>query len=172
MSTVSSGVNSMAAVFTVDFWRAARRENASDPEQVGQGVGFTAVSGVLITAIAVGLAPLLGKHNLIDLMQKAFNFLLGPLGGLFFIGMFLSRCRARSAVSATLLGLAFGVLLAWGDQVLRISFSPYWAIALPCAVTVGAGAVAGLAEPPPERGTWLTWWAVVRRESPVPEENP
>src|SRR5205809_313762 len=61
MSTISSGVNSMAAVFTIDFWRA-RRQEATDPEQVRLGLWFTAVSGVLITAVAWGLTRLPGEY--------------------------------------------------------------------------------------------------------------
>src|SRR5262249_12268046 len=105
MSTISSGVNSMAAVFATDFVGASRRRQASDPEQVRLGLWFTALSGLAITAIAWGLTQLPEGINFIDLMQMAFNFLLGGLGGLFFIGMFLARCTARSAVPATLTGL-------------------------------------------------------------------
>src|SRR5204862_306847 len=69
MSTISSGVNSMAAVFTIDLYRPAHKTQVSDPERLRLGLWFTAISGLLITAIAWGLAELPGDHNFIDMMQ-------------------------------------------------------------------------------------------------------
>ncbi|HMC66919.1 MAG TPA: sodium/solute symporter [Gemmataceae bacterium] len=163
MSTISSGVNSMAAVFTIDFYQPAQPRKTSDPEQIRVGVGFTAVSGLLITAIAWGLTQLPGEHNFVDLMQKAFNFLLGPLGGLFLIGMFFPRCTTRSAIPATILGLGVGVLLAYWEQFFKEPFSPYWVIACSCGATLISAGLLGLTEPRRDRKRMagLTWRTLV-----------
>ncbi len=160
MSTISSGVNSMAAVFATDFVRPEQREQARGAEGARLGLRFTAVSGAIITAIAWALAQLPGEHNFIDLMQKAYNFLLGPLGALFFIGMFLPRCSARSATPATGVGLAVGLLLAYWKQLFREDFSPYWVIPCSAGASFAVAAVLGLFEP--RHPATLTWRAVVR----------
>jgi SSS family solute:Na+ symporter len=163
MSTISSGINSMAAVFARDFYRPAGPQGASDPEQVRVGLWFTAVSGIAITAVAWGLTFLEEDTNFIDMMQKAFNFMLGPLGGLFLIGMFLPRCTGRSAVPATVLGLIVGLLLAYWKELFGTAISPFWVIAWPVTATFGSAAVFGLFEPRRPAGSPppLTWRAVV-----------
>jgi solute:Na+ symporter, SSS family len=147
MSTISSGVNSMAAVFATDLYRKPNHQEASDPEQVQMGIWFTACSGTIITVVAWALANLPGDFNFIDLMQKAFNFMIGPLGVLFLIGMFLPRCRSRSAVVATLIGIAVGLTLAYWQQLFGSPVSPYWVI--PCSATaaLATGAILSMFEP-------------------------
>jgi SSS family solute:Na+ symporter len=172
MSTISSGVNSMAAVFTVDFFRQGKKEQVSDAEQIRLGAWFTAASGLAITAIAAGLAVLPGEHNFIDLMQKAFNFLLGPLGGLFFIGMFFPRCRSVSAVVSTVSGLVLGLLMAYSEQFFGVVISPFWVIACPCALTLVCAAVLALVEPPAAEATGpLTWRGVVNGQPKVAQKS-
>lgn len=161
MSTISSGVNSMAAVFAVDFVAGAKRLRTRDPEQVRLGFWFTALSGLAITALAWALTQLPAGINFIDLMQMAFNFLLGGMGGLFFIGMFLPRCTSRSAILATLTGLTSGFLLAYWKPLFGSDVSPYWVIACSCSVTVLSAAALSLLEPLSEKGSRLTWRSVV-----------
>ena len=162
MSTISSGVNSMAAVFATDLYRKHGRHPTSDPEQVQLGVWFTALSGTVITAAAWGLANLPGDFNFIDLMQKAFNFMIGPLGVLFLIGMFLPRCRSRSAVLATVVGIAVGLTLAYWQQIFGTAMSPYWVIPCSAAAALLTAAILSLFEPPVDPARPVpTWRAVV-----------
>lgn len=170
MSTISSGVNSMAAVFTVDFLRPKRSELATGPEQIRLGYWFSAVSGLLITGIAWGLTLLPGSFNFVDLMQKAFNFLLGPLGSLFFVGMFLPRCSARSVIPATVVGLGVGVLTAYWEQFFGSPFSPFWVIASAAAASFLSAAVLGLFEPAkPKAATEALSWRGVVNAPVVPQ---
>ncbi len=170
MSTISSGVNSMAAVFATDLYKPRQANKTTDPEQLRLGFLFTAVSGVVITLVAWGFAELPGKHNFIDLMQKAFNFMLGPLGALFLIGMFLPRCTSRSAIPATIFGLGVGVLLAYWEQLGKPLFgfdvAPYWVIPWSAAAPLVSAAILSLFEPSPDPSRPVATWRNVVSGSP------
>ncbi len=170
MSTISSGVNSMAAVFAIDLYRRNGNSTRKDPDQMQMGIWFTAFSGVIITLVAWALANLPGDFNFIDLMQKAFNFMIGPLGVLFLIGMFLPRCRSASAVAATMLGIVVGLSLAYWQQIFEpltgTSTSPYWVI--PCSVlaSLATGTLLSFFEPPVDPAKLVhTWQQVVAQKS-------
>jgi SSS family solute:Na+ symporter len=170
MSTISSGVNSMAAVFATDLYRK-RGQQASDPEQMQMGIWFTALSGTIITAVAWGLANLPGDFNFIDLMQKAFNFMIGPLGMLFLIGMFLPRCRSTSVVIATFIGIVVGLSLAYWEQVFKpiteTDMSPFWVIPCSAAASLATGVILSLFELPVDPAADIpTWWRVVGEKEP------
>jgi SSS family solute:Na+ symporter len=169
MSTISSGVNSMAAVFATDLYRKPGHRQASDPEQMQMGIWFTALSGTIITAVAWGLANLPGDFNFIDLMQKAFNFMIGPLGVLFLIGMFLPRCRSRSAVIATSLGIVVGLTLAYWQQLFASPMSPYWVIPCSALTSLAAATLLSFVEPPLDPATPVpTWTNVVHGKPDTP----
>lgn len=169
MSTISSGVNSMAAVFATDLYRKKGNREATDPEQMQMGIWFTAFSGTIITVVAWGLANLPGDFNFIDLMQKAFNFMIGPLGVLFLIGMFLPRCRSVSAVTATVVGIIVGLTLAYWQQIVKpftgADMSPYWVIPCSAMTSLATGVVLSLFEPPVDPAAPIpTWTKVVNEE--------
>lgn len=159
MSTIASGVNSMATVFTLDFYRRWRKSATSDTEQTSVGHWFTAASGVAITGLAFALDAVPGRHNIMDMMPKGFNCLLGPLGAMFFVGMFLPRCTSRSAIPATMVGAAVGVLLAYWEQFFGTRFSLFWVIPCSCVASFVSAAVLGLAEWKRQDGELggLTW---------------
>jgi SSS family solute:Na+ symporter len=172
MSTISSGVNSMAAVFAIDFCRSSQGETSSDPEQKRIGFWFTAVSGFFITAIAWGLTQLPGQQSFVDLMQKAFNFMIGPLGAMFLIGMFLPRCRSMSVVVATIIGFGVGLTLAYWDQLIRVlqiedrAVSPFWFIPCSLGASLVAAAILSLFEPAPSAGQAAQSWRSVVEQNP------
>jgi SSS family solute:Na+ symporter len=171
MSTISSGVNSMAAVFATDLYRKEDNRPASDHERMQLGVWFTALSGTVITAVAWGLANLPGDFNFIDLMQKAFNFMIGPLGMLFLIGMFLPRCRSRSAVIATSVGIGVGLSLAYWQQIFKpltdMEMSPYWVIPCSATASLATAALLSLFEPPLDPARPVPTWRHIVREGRI-----
>ncbi len=139
-------------------------------------------------------SPPVAAHaqNIMELMAKGFNMFLGPLAGLFFIGMFLPRSTSRSAIPAVFCGLAVSIVWSyWQELGLNLLFAgaapaggmlktfgidkllgpdagvPTFtlAISLPCVTTVLLGAVLGLLI---ERrgdhpGMQWTWYAIMRR---------
>lgn len=148
-------------------------------------------------AAAAEASPPVAAHaqNIMELMAKGFNMFLGPLAGLFFIGMFLPRSTSRSAITAVFCGLAvsivwnywqelglnyflegsatgglaqfFGIDKLLGPNGAVPTFT--LAISLPCVITVSLGAVLGLLieRGGEHSGSQWTWYAVMRR--PVPQ---
>jgi SSS family solute:Na+ symporter len=171
MSTISSGVNSIAAVMVRDFMRPWLKDRNAAAEEPNLGHWFTVASGCLITALAYAMAYL-PEVNFIDLMPKMFNWTIGPLGGLFFLGMFAPRCTSRIAVPATLTGLAVGLALAWWKELIGGEFSPFWVIPCACLATVSTGLLMTLFCPgvDSEKAREWTWRQVMRRDVGQPQE--
>lgn len=122
MSTISSGINSLATVLSLGADRTG-------PETGGSGSGrdhvtrarfMTLAAGLLITASAYGLDHVTGDRNIIEMMPSSFNCFTGSLGGLFFVGMFLPRANGRVAVAATLCGLAVSIATAYSQGFSRV----------------------------------------------------
>lgn len=189
MSSISSGINSVSAVLVTDIAPSGRANN-----NLTRARWLSLAIGVLVTALAAGLASLAEVHNITELMQKGFNIFLGPLAALFFIGMFLPRSTSRSAIPAVLFGLA--VSIAWSywrelrlpemladvlpdyalfqtlgiDKLVGAKASvPTFtlAIALPWATTVLTAFLLSLVveRPGKHRGRDWTWYAVMRRRT-------
>ncbi len=128
MQTLVSGVNSIAAVVTKDiFGRSGPEEGTSDRKQLLFARGLTFGVGLLCTFFAWAAASYMqshqGKFNIIDLLPR-FNMFLGPLGALFFIGMFLPRARARTALIAIGVALVVSTIWTWWLELLGVF---YWA---------------------------------------------
>lgn len=142
MSSIDSGVNSIATVLSVERQRSKEKRRVigdeSSPsnvehDHVASARWMTLVAGTFITVAAFGLSYLPAKWGIVDSMPRTFNAVTAPLGGLFLIGMFIPRASSRVAVTATLCGLAtsvgigyFGIIVnglrefgAFSDSVLQ-----------------------------------------------------
>ncbi|MBL9093327.1 MAG: sodium/solute symporter [Planctomycetaceae bacterium] len=127
MQTLVSGVNSMSAVVTKDlFGRSGPEEGVSDRKQLRFARVLTLGIGLLCTVFAWGAAAYMatneGRFNIIDLLPR-FNMFLGPLGCLFFIGMFLPRARARTALISSGVAVLVSGIWTWWLELARLV---YW----------------------------------------------
>lgn len=197
MSSVSSGVNSVAAVTTNDILTRLLPRWRERMTSVWFARGLSLCVGLLVTLLALGVAQIAHdpRRNIIDLMNKGFNMFLGPLAGLFFAGMFLPRCRTRSVVLGTVCGMAVSIVWSYWHEIglvlERVFAAGTWwwgllgyesdgrpkiptitmAISLPCVTSFLVSALAAwLWEPrAAHAGSRLTWLAVMRTD--VPEEQ-
>ncbi|MCA9222063.1 MAG: hypothetical protein KDA71_17160, partial [Planctomycetales bacterium] len=185
MSSIDSGINSIATVISVELDRTRQTKGASahaassavspttspQSNHVHFARVFTLAAGTFITFAAYGLNFLPNDWGIVDAMPRTFNAVTAPLGGLFLLGMFFPRVGGRAAVAGTILGLATslilgyfsklgGLLVAWGllsEAPGSISFT--WV--MPSALT--ATIVGGLLFSLFQRGTprplgGLTWF--------------
>ncbi|MBL9085385.1 MAG: hypothetical protein JNK76_26510 [Planctomycetales bacterium] len=132
MQTLVSGVNSMAAVVTKDiFGHAGPEEGTSDRKQLRFARMLTLGIGLLCTFFAWAAASYMasneGRFNIIDLLPR-FNMFLGPLGCLMFIGMFLPRVRARTALISIGVSLLISGIWTWWRELWGVV---YWLRATP-----------------------------------------
>lgn len=166
MSTLDSGVNSLSAVLTVDVFRRQGRVKGESNELRLARI-LTVLLGAIITFAAMGIDLLKGTRNtIIDILPAAFNWGVGPMGGMFFAGMFLPRCTARSVIPAAVIGTIVGLGTAWLKPVFNVPFTFAWVIPYSCLTTFLLAAVFSLFEPK-KKDEPLTWRNVVRS---VPEE--
>jgi SSS family transporter len=137
MSTVESGINSLAALVACDWLSAGERE-----VRKSRWMSVLLGLGVIGTSL---LVPYLGT-NVFDIIIKISGAFFGPLLGVFLLGMFVPRANASGAVA----GLAGGV--ATLVVVVLTPISPWWYGALTCVPTVAVGTLASfLFSPPPAR---------------------
>lgn len=180
MQTLESGVNSITAVVTNDIVPRLRQ---GKPRVLSE-LTFARVLTVVITAVVtlnawfVADRALHHSLTLVDMMPKFFNMFVGPLSGLFVIGMFLPRCTSRSAIPALFTGLLVSVGWSWFREIMTIWQSllattseptqrgptPFLAIALPWLTTVVTAFVLSylVERREPHSGEQFTWWAIVR----------
>lgn len=169
MSTIDSGVNSLSAVLTVDVFRR-RGGFADEKEELARARQFTVAFGILITflALAVGQLKANRGNSIIDILPAAFNWGVGPLGGLFFAGMFLPRCRPAAAIAATLVGSVVALVTALLKPVFGIPFSFAWVTPYGAGVTVVLAWVFSNVYPAPKTPVSWTWQQIVQEEEPGP----
>ncbi|MCY2962390.1 MAG: sodium/solute symporter [Planctomycetota bacterium] len=168
MQTLVAGVNSIAAVATNDLVMVDPA--AGERRQLRIARWLTVALGTVCMGFALGISYVSQEFemNIVDLMPKAFNLFLGPLAALFFIGMFIPRATARSALTAVGIAIVVSVIWSYWKPLTRSDYdlSPNWAIALPCLTGV---LLAGLLSLVIERGDdhagrQFTWSAVMRRD--------
>lgn len=136
MSTIDSGANSISTIVTVDFVRPLRRTPLTTPGELQLARILTASMGVIVVATTIGLYHLSKGTNIIDLCQRGFNCFLGPLGGLFVLGMFSRRATAGTVIPAVLVGEAVGIGGSYSVDLFDVQFSTHLVVPASWLATV------------------------------------
>ena len=118
MSTIDSGVNSWATVATVDFGRL--RKKPSTGNRVFQARVITLIVGLVVTVSAIYLDGLTGMDDILTILPKTFNSLVGSMGALFLAGMLFPRVSARAVWPAAFIGLAVALGVAYSRDLLQL----------------------------------------------------
>jgi Na+/proline symporter len=140
MSSLDSGINSVAAVLTIDVFRRLSKHNAESNELRLPRV-LTLVVGLVCTAVAWIMLSIPERYNIIGITARTFNCALGPLGAMFVVGMFVRRASQTAVVLAAGAGLAIAVCCAWWVEL-------NWALGLTDYATLEA-ATKSLSGPSP-----------------------
>ncbi|MGE3316554.1 MAG: sodium/solute symporter [Planctomycetaceae bacterium] len=166
MQTLESGVNSMAAVVSSDFINRFRTGGTRLISDLALARLLAVLVTAIVTLVACYIPILMQSHNIIEMMPKMFNMFLGPLAALFFIGMFLPHCSARTAVPAVLCGIAVSVIWSWWKEIFGTTSPTFTlAIALPCTTSVLTAAILGVVfEGTSAKDRGYSWWAVMKRQ--------
>ena len=104
MSTLSSNINSVAAVITSDFYKTlSKKQNPKHSMSIARW------SGVIVGILGIGMALILATWNIASLWDQ-FNTFLGLLtagmGALFIMGIFFPRISGNAALIGTFGGIA------------------------------------------------------------------
>lgn len=197
MQTLVSGVNSMSAVATEDLLpNKGPQRTAVEAERRKLLVARTLTIGIglFCTAAACGVAwiALNKSKGIYDLLPRTFNWMLGPLASLFFVGMFIPRATRRSMLPAVILALVVSFCWSWWEQLFGVEQQWYvdlfnrsarqgeaiqgpsimWAIAMPCLLSCGtAWLLSRFLDPDIDHpGRAYSWREVMKRPAPVEEK--
>lgn len=154
MSSLDSGMNSISTVATVDFYHRFCKTKPDPKTELFVARLITFVAGCVSVAICVMLAAISEEKrgNITDVTNNLNTFIVGGLGGLFFIAIFQRRCTGPQAIASAMLGMMVGLVLGWGHYwemygvikpAVPIKFSWMWIIPISSLVTLASGAILG-----------------------------
>lgn len=113
MSTISSGMNASATVFTVDIYKRYFKPELSDKSNLRVLHIGTVAFGLL--GMGTGIA-MIGVKSLLDIWWELSGIFAGGMLGLFLLGIISRRTKSHEAFTATLIGI---VVILW------MTFSTY-----------------------------------------------
>ncbi|MCH1510439.1 MAG: sodium/solute symporter [Akkermansiaceae bacterium] len=141
-STISSSLNSVATAFTTDVYGRLLKPKSSDQERLRVAKRMVIVLGVVGIGVSSYLA-MIKTDEVFMLFNRFIGFALGPLGGLFALGIFSKRPNGL----AGLLALVFGVITVTVTYFLNeagiIDLIPLLYGAIGFLSTLGSGLVLG-----------------------------
>jgi SSS family solute:Na+ symporter len=114
MSTLDSSLNTSATVWAVDFYKKKVNPQADDKKQLAITRWTTIIIGVIGTTAALAMIQ---AKTVLDIWWQISAVFGGGMLGLFLLGLLVSRANARSALIATLLGIA---VVAWGGLLPKL----------------------------------------------------
>nr|WP_295377705.1 sodium:solute symporter [Pseudoxanthomonas sp.] len=144
MSTLSSIINSVSTLASVDFYEKLVRN--PDPKK---SVVFAEVIGVLVGLVGIGFALILSRydiHSLFDVSIELAGLLGGGFAGAYTLGMFTRRANAQG-VAIGIAGSIILTLIIWSFQWIH----PYFYLAISILLCIVIGYLASLFFPPPQR---------------------
>ena len=148
MSTIDSGVNAFATVATVDFGRL--RKKKKEGNNIFQARVITLAVGMAVTLGAMYLDTLTGADDILTILPKTFNSLVGPMGGIFFAGMLIPRASGRAVWIAAIVGFLTALGVAYSRELLQ-------ALGPSTPATLGAVLDEEFSERLVEKGMGFTW---------------
>ena len=136
MSSIDSALHSLATCMTVDFYDRYVASEPSEARSLRVAQGLIVVWGILGILSAFYVAST--GQDLLPFLVLYTTMFLGPLLGLFLMGVLFPRVNANGAFYGT---IAAVILLVMGTQTGWLTFPGIWrsAITAPVAVLLGWG---------------------------------
>lgn len=143
-STISSSLNSVSTAFVTDFYGRILRPNSSDATRLM--VARTVV--VSLGLVGIGLASWIaasGMKSAFDAFNTFIGMALGPVGGMFFLGVFSKRPAGASALIGAVAGFLCVLAIHFLRQAGSIDLWPILNGMISFVVTVTVGYLVGIA---------------------------
>ena len=143
MSSLSSGVNSSAAVISEDFIRCLVRQDHLEPLPVRFVRWTSAFVGLLVVLLSSQIGNIQG--NMLEVIYKVANLFTAPLFYLFFMAMFVKRANTLGTLVGSFSGIATAILIAfWQELFGEQGISFLWIIPSSFTVSVVVGLIASV----------------------------
>jgi SSS family solute:Na+ symporter len=156
MSSIDSALHSLATCMTVDFYQRYSRGEVSEARSLKVAQGLIVVWGIVGMGSALYVAST--GEALLPFLIKYTALFLGPLLGLFLMGVLVPRVNANGAFYGTISAV---ILLAVGTTSGLFTFPGIWqsAVIAPVAVILGFAVSLLGAVPAPRSTSGLTFWS-------------
>ncbi|NUO75430.1 MAG: sodium:solute symporter [Lysobacter sp.] len=142
MSTLSSIINSVSTLASVDFYEKLARNPTPQ-----KSVRFAEWVGVLVGVIGIGIAIVLSRfdiHSLFDMSIELLGLLGGGFAGAYTLGMFTRRANAPGVA----IGIGASLVLTFAIWTLQL-VHPYYYLAISIFLCIVIGYAASLFFPAP-----------------------
>lgn len=114
MSTISSGMNSSATVFTVDIYKRYFKPGITEQQNLRLLHLATVAFGLL--GMGAGIA-MIGVKSILDVWWELSGIFAAGMLGLFLLGMISRQTKNHEALLATLIGIAVIVWMTFSAQL-------------------------------------------------------
>jgi sodium-coupled monocarboxylate transporter 8/12 len=116
LSTISSGLNSLAAVIIEDIYKGLLGRKLTDERQGFVSKIFSVVLGAIVMVLTYVVSYL---GSILNAALSLFGVLSGPIMGVFFLGFFFPRANRRGGLIGFLTSLGFQLWLFLGAQITK-----------------------------------------------------
>ncbi len=155
MSSIDSALHSLATCMTVDFYQRYSKSEQSESKSLKIAQGLIVIWGILGILSAFYVAST--GESLLPFLVTYTTMFLGPLLGIFLMGVLVPRVNATGAFYGTIMAV---LILLVGSEIGWLNFPGIWrsAITAPVAVLLGL-IISLLGRKPGERSLQgLTLW--------------
>ncbi len=114
MSTISSGMNASATVFSVDIYQRYIKKDLSAKQ--GLRLLYIATTCFGLLGMTVGIA-MIGVKSILDVWWLLSGIFAGGMLGLFLLGIISRRTRNPEALAATVVGLLVIIWMTFSPQI-------------------------------------------------------
>jgi len=114
MSTISSGMNASATVFTKDIYKRYFSNNASDKKEFVVLYASTIIVGLI--GLVFGLS-MIGIKSILDVWWELSGIFAGGMLGLFLLGIISKQTKNTEAIIAVIIGVIIIIWFSFSDKL-------------------------------------------------------
>jgi SSS family solute:Na+ symporter len=114
MSTISSGMNASATVFTKDIYKRYFNKSATDKKEFSILYVSTVVFGLI--GLCTGLA-MIGIKSILDIWWELSGIFAGGMLGLFLLGLISKKTKSAEAAIAVIVGVIIILWLTFSSKI-------------------------------------------------------
>jgi len=149
MSSLSALINSIATLFSMDFYGKYIRPSSSEKHLITIG----RITGATLLALGTLWAPVVGTFpTIFDYFQQSWAIMAAPFAVVFFLGVMWRRANNPGAISTMILGIAAIPVVFWlkGSGIVPESFNFYNLVGIVTILLFIWMIVASLVTKPPD----------------------
>lgn len=142
-STISSSLNSVATAFVTDCYGRVLKPHSDDARRLRVARNVVILLGVVGIVLAAWIAAT-GMKSAFDAFNTFIGMALGPVGGMFFLGVFVKRASGSVALTGAVGGFLTVLAIHFARDAGVVDLWPLLNGMVSFVVTIGLGGVIGI----------------------------